>query len=173
MAELIFGTLFIVGWLIFLHAPAPSIAGLVPIHMAPVWYRFEIPMLLTVLLGVAAAFAHLFCPQFPALRGTLRLFKDLVGVITFYFFLGTSKFILYQGSPLHLNEPVYFGNGLVGVTTGGAYGHAVQSSLTFAYVEPSLATSSAAFQIMMMGDMREARIIPQPAWDPSNARITA
>jgi dimethylglycine dehydrogenase len=71
------------------------------------------------------------------------------------------------------NEPVYFGNGLVGVTTGGAYGHAVQSSLTFAYVEPSLATSSAPFQIMMMGDMREARIIPQPAWDPSNARITA
>jgi dimethylglycine dehydrogenase len=71
------------------------------------------------------------------------------------------------------NEPVYFDERLVGVTTGGAYGHAVQKSLAFAYVEPALATSTDPFKILMMGEMREARIIRQPAWDPSNARITA
>jgi dimethylglycine dehydrogenase len=71
------------------------------------------------------------------------------------------------------NEPVYFDNRLVGVTTSGAYGHAVRDSLAFAYVDPVLASSTASFHIMMMGEMREARIIPQPAWDPSNTRITA
>jgi len=96
VVELIFGTLFIIGWLIFLHGPTPSIAGLLPIHLAPVWYRFEIPMLLTVFLGMSAAFVHLFRPQFPALRAAVRLVSDVVGVITFYFFLGARQFVVFQ-----------------------------------------------------------------------------
>jgi dimethylglycine dehydrogenase len=69
------------------------------------------------------------------------------------------------------NEPVYFESRLVGVTTGGAYGHAVKKSLAFAYIEPALAEASERFDILMMGEMREARILRQAAWDPSNARI--
>ena len=37
------------------------------------------------------------------------------------------------------NEPVYAGEQVVGLTTSGAYGHAVGKSLAFAYVEPRLA----------------------------------
>ena len=37
------------------------------------------------------------------------------------------------------NEPVYHGDRIVGLTTGGAYGHAVNQSLAFAYVEAGLA----------------------------------
>ena len=110
LAELIFGTLLIIGWLIFLHAPTPSIAGLVPFHLAPVWYRFEIPMLLTVLLGVSSAVVHLFWPQFPALRATVRLLKDLVGAITFYFFLGASQFIVFQADSPIMSRPVTLGH---------------------------------------------------------------
>ena len=71
------------------------------------------------------------------------------------------------------NEPIYKDGALVGLTTGGAYGHAVQKSLTFAYVEPKLAAVGNEFQIMMMGNMCKARIIQDPAWDPDNARLKA
>ncbi len=107
--ELIFGALFIIGWLIFLHGPTPSIAALVPFHLAPVWYRFEVPMLVTVLLGMSAAFVHLFRPQFPALRGIVRLLNDFVGVITFYFLLGARQFIIFQADSALMNRSVTLG----------------------------------------------------------------
>ena len=62
---------------------------------------------------------------------------------------------------------------LVGITTGGAYGYAVGRALTFAYVEPKLVQDGAAFEIMVRGAMRRARIIAQPAWDPNNERLRA
>jgi dimethylglycine dehydrogenase len=69
------------------------------------------------------------------------------------------------------NEPVYQGEKLVGITTGGAYGHAIGKSLTFAYVDPKLAQDGQTFEILMMGDRRKAQIVPQPAWDPKNERL--
>jgi dimethylglycine dehydrogenase len=71
------------------------------------------------------------------------------------------------------NEPVYHGDRLVGVTTSGAYGHAVGKSLAFAYVEPQLTADGEAFEILMFGDRRKAQIIAQPAWDPGNDRLKA
>jgi dimethylglycine dehydrogenase len=71
------------------------------------------------------------------------------------------------------NEPIYQGDRLVGITTGGAYGHAIGKSLTFAYVEPKLAQDGQAFEIMMQGERRRARIVAQPAWDPRNERLRA
>jgi dimethylglycine dehydrogenase len=71
------------------------------------------------------------------------------------------------------NEPVCRGDKLVGITTGGAYGHAVEQSLTFAYVEPDLAQAGGTFDILMMGRRCAARILPQPAWDPENFRLRA
>jgi TRAP-type mannitol/chloroaromatic compound transport system permease small subunit len=108
VVELVMGGLFMVGWMIFLHAPTPVFAAPIPIHLAPVWYRFEIPMLLTVALGMVAAYVHIFRPQSPRLRTILRLTGDVTGVITFYFFLGASRFIVYQSSTA-MNEPVHFG----------------------------------------------------------------
>ncbi|HWA43283.1 MAG TPA: FAD-dependent oxidoreductase [Hypericibacter adhaerens] len=69
------------------------------------------------------------------------------------------------------NEPIYQGDKLVGITTGGAYGHAIGKSLTFAYVDPKLARDGEAFEILMMGERHKAQIAPQPAWDPKNERL--
>jgi dimethylglycine dehydrogenase len=70
------------------------------------------------------------------------------------------------------NEPVYRGDKLVGVTTGGAYGYAVGQSLAFAYVEPDL-VRAAGLEVLMMGRRCAARILPRPAWDPENLRLRA
>ena len=69
------------------------------------------------------------------------------------------------------NEPVYHDGKVVGVTTSGAYGHAVDASLVFAYVDPKLVTIGTEFEIMVFGEMRKARIIPESAWDPENDRL--
>jgi dimethylglycine dehydrogenase len=71
------------------------------------------------------------------------------------------------------NEPVYCEDRLVGITTGGAYGFAVRKSLAFAYIDPLTARASRELQIMIRGEKRAARVIPQPAWDPDNERLRA
>ncbi len=110
IVELIFGSLFIIGWLILLHGPTPPIAALVPFHLAPVWYRFEIPMLLTVLLGMSAAFVHLFRPHSSDMRGILRVANDIVGFITFYCLFGTRQFVIFQTDSPMTTRPVTLGN---------------------------------------------------------------
>ncbi len=69
------------------------------------------------------------------------------------------------------NEPILRDGRVVGLTTGGAYGFAVEKSLTFAYLEPLLIAEGAAFDIELLGLTHKARIIPQPAYDPTNARL--
>lgn len=69
------------------------------------------------------------------------------------------------------NEPVYAGQEMVGVTTGGAYGFAVRKSLAFAYLEPRFAKSGVQLQVILRGETREAQVIPQPLWDPRNERL--
>jgi dimethylglycine dehydrogenase len=71
------------------------------------------------------------------------------------------------------NEPVYSNGKVVGVTTSGAYGFATKQSLTFAYVPPEHASVGTEFEIMVLGDMRRATIIPESIWDPENARLKA
>jgi len=68
---------------------------------------------------------------------------------------------------------VYHGDRIVGLTTGGAYGHAVNQSLAFAYVEPALAQPGTQFEILMMDRRCSAIVLPAAAWDPKNARLKA
>ncbi len=71
------------------------------------------------------------------------------------------------------NEPVYHNGKQVGVTTSGAFGHAVNKSLAFAYVDPELAKTGSEFEILIFSEMLKARIIPDSIWDPGNARLRA
>ena len=71
------------------------------------------------------------------------------------------------------NEPVYLGDKVVGLTTSGGYGHAVNKSLAFAYVDPSLALTGREFEVLVFTERRKARIIPESAWDPDNQRPRA
>ena len=69
------------------------------------------------------------------------------------------------------NEPIYQGGKIVGLTTSGGFGHAVNKSLAFAYVDPKLAAPGTAFEVLVFAERRKARIIPESAWDPENARL--
>jgi dimethylglycine dehydrogenase len=71
------------------------------------------------------------------------------------------------------NEPVFHNGKRVGVTTSGAYGHAVEKSLAFAYVEPQLTGVGTEFDVMMFADNRKARVIAESVWDPENLRLRA
>lgn len=111
LAELVMGSLFLIAWPVFLHSATPSFARSSPVRLASAWWHFEIPMLLVVALGTAAALASLLRPQYPYLRAALRLASDLTGVVTFYFFLLTGEFIVAQAdAAAKLNAPVHVGN---------------------------------------------------------------
>jgi dimethylglycine dehydrogenase len=71
------------------------------------------------------------------------------------------------------NEPVYHDDRIVGLTTGGAYGHAVNRSLAFAYVESALAQPGTQFEVMMMDKRCPATVLPCAAWDPDNTHLKA
>ena len=68
------------------------------------------------------------------------------------------------------NEPVYRNGKMVGVTTSGGFGHAVNKSLAFAYVEPHLTAPGTPLEVLMFNERRQARLIPEPVWDKENVR---
>jgi dimethylglycine dehydrogenase len=69
------------------------------------------------------------------------------------------------------NEPVFDGDRIIGVTTGGAYGFSVGRSLAFAYVEPDYASPGSEFDISILGSRRRATVLAGPAYDPDNQRL--
>lgn len=68
------------------------------------------------------------------------------------------------------NEPVFHEGEMVGITTGGAYGHTVGKSLFFAYVDPRYSSPGSRLAIRVLGDDRPALLPAEAAWDPSNLR---
>jgi dimethylglycine dehydrogenase len=71
------------------------------------------------------------------------------------------------------NEPVYLNGKVVGLTTSGAYGFAVNKSLAFAYVEPDVAKAGQHLEVLLLGERKKAQIVAEPAWDEANARLKA
>jgi dimethylglycine dehydrogenase len=69
------------------------------------------------------------------------------------------------------DEPVLAGERVVGFVTSGGYGHTVGASVALAYVEPAYATASAELGVMILGDVRPARLSDEPLYDPSGARM--
>jgi dimethylglycine dehydrogenase len=68
-------------------------------------------------------------------------------------------------------EPAFDGDQVIGVTTSGAYGHAVRKSLAFVYVPPKYATPGTTFDIEILGQRRPARVLAEAAYDPQNKRL--
>ena len=69
------------------------------------------------------------------------------------------------------NEPTFDGDRIMGITTSGAYGHSVDKSLLFAYVEPAFAMPGSTFGVRLMGEMRRATVLAEAAWDPTSERL--
>ncbi|MDP6919668.1 MAG: glycine cleavage T C-terminal barrel domain-containing protein, partial [Arenicellales bacterium] len=90
-----------------------------------------------------------------------------------------------DGVPIHLvycevdakdadpmgNEPVLDGEKIIGITTSGGYGHCVQKSLAFAYVNTGYESAGATFDIRILGELRKATVLSEAAWDPDNERL--
>jgi len=70
-------------------------------------------------------------------------------------------------------EAVVLGDEAIGVTTSGGFGHRSGKSLGFAYVRTDAAQPGTAFQVMLLGQLRNAKVLAAPAYDPENARLKA
>lgn len=69
------------------------------------------------------------------------------------------------------DEPVWLGNRVVGVTTSGAYGHHVGSSLALALVDADTVAAGAPVEVSIIGERRSATILTEPAYDPTGRRM--
>jgi dimethylglycine dehydrogenase len=63
-------------------------------------------------------------------------------------------------------EPVYHDGQRVGYVTSGAYGHHVRASLALAYIDTPLCTTTDPLSVTILGKPREARLLPEPPYDP-------
>ena len=70
-----------------------------------------------------------------------------------------------------VNEPIYYKDERVGLTTSGAYGFRVNKSLAFAYVNSDLVKEGIEFLIDIQGKKIKAKIIEEPVFDPKNLRL--
>ncbi|MBT4519403.1 MAG: GcvT family protein, partial [Halieaceae bacterium] len=69
------------------------------------------------------------------------------------------------------NEAVYQGEELVGLTTGGAYGHRVGKSLAFAYIKPPLVAQGVALQVETAAGLRSCHVEMDAVYDPANEKL--
>jgi len=71
------------------------------------------------------------------------------------------------------SEPIFVGNDCVGVTTSGGYGHRVQKSLGFGYVDPTNSEPGTELAIDLLGERCRATVLKDPVYDPGNERLRA
>ena len=69
------------------------------------------------------------------------------------------------------NEAIYHEGELVGISTGGAFGHRVGYSLAFAYIRPELVAQDVKLQVMTSAGMRSAHVELNAVYDPTNQRL--
>ena len=70
-------------------------------------------------------------------------------------------------------EPVFSGDGPIGVTTSGGFGHATSQSLAFAYVDSGYEAPGTELTVALLGQRRRATVLADPVWDPQNERLRA
>jgi len=71
-------------------------------------------------------------------------------------------------------EPIHADGRVVGVTTSGGFGHRVQKSLAFAYVEPAFTRVGTQIEVDVLENRRKATVLEtEPAYDPANERLRA
>lgn len=68
-------------------------------------------------------------------------------------------------------EPVWHAGQYVGYTTSGGYGHCAGQSLAMGYIVSELANDDPQLEVSIAGTRRSARLLKQPAIDPSGARL--
>ena len=69
-------------------------------------------------------------------------------------------------------EPIFTRDGRpVGRVTSGAYGYSVGKSLALGYADPTVAQPGDRLEVMILGRPHAARMLAEPPFDPSGARL--
>jgi glycine cleavage system aminomethyltransferase T len=71
------------------------------------------------------------------------------------------------------NEAVYHNGELIGLTTGGAYGHRIGKSVAFAYLDPVKISAGLELTVDTSSGSRCAHIAMDAAYDPANELLRA
>ena len=72
---------------------------------------------------------------------------------------------------VHSSDGVYAEGEPVGLITTGAYGHHVEQGLGFAYLAPKKVEAGTELEVRVVGELREARVLDKPIYDPTSARL--
>ena len=73
----------------------------------------------------------------------------------------------------HGGEAVLANGRQIGSTSSIAFGHCVGQLLAFAYVEPEFGAPGTDLQVVIMGEVRNATVLAEPAYDPANEKPRA
>ncbi len=73
----------------------------------------------------------------------------------------------------HGGEAVLANGRQIGSTSSMAFGHCVGRLLAFAYIDPDFAAPGTDLQVVIMGELRRAKFLNAPAYDPANERPRA
>ncbi len=73
----------------------------------------------------------------------------------------------------HGGEAVMMDGKVVGSTSSVAYGHSVETTLAFAYLDPEAAAPNTELRVLVQGKPRCARVLVEPAYDPQSLRPRA
>jgi dimethylglycine dehydrogenase len=72
------------------------------------------------------------------------------------------------------NEPLFDGKGrMIGRATSGAYGHVLKKSLAIGYVKPEFAETGGKVSIEILGERKDATVLPDSPYDPENKELRA
>ena len=69
------------------------------------------------------------------------------------------------------NEPVFCDGEVTGWVTSGGFCHHLNASIALGYVPAELAERTGGFQIEILGEMRDAVVLPEPPFDPAGLRM--
>ena len=58
-----------------------------------------------------------------------------------------------------------------GIVTSGGYGHVVEQSIALAYVNLPYTAPGTALAIDILGQLRPAKVVEEPLYDPENLRL--
>ena len=70
----------------------------------------------------------------------------------------------------HGGEAVMLNGYVVGSTASVAFGPTVDKILAFAYIKPEAAVPDTTLQVIIHGELRTARVLGEPAYDPQSLK---
>ena len=69
------------------------------------------------------------------------------------------------------NEPIYHNGKIVGVVTSGGFGHRINKSLAFGYVDSDKSEKNIELEVEILGKRRKALILDKIPYDEQNLRL--